>query len=213
VADRKYIFKNNRPILFIWAFLFIALNAKAQNWPFEVWHEGKIVLVSGDTLKGMVKYDLQQDLVQHAVRTNTAEVYTARKVLFFEIFDEGVRKYRRFFALPFTTSTGYRAPVFFELLQEGKMTLLAREYLERKTYSSPYYFGSSYSRLVLSYKYYFLKENGDIQEFTGNKNDLLDMMGKKSDDVEKYMRKNRLRFDDKDDLTKIIEYYNSIAGS
>jgi hypothetical protein len=184
----------------------------AQRWPFELWHEGKVVLTSGDTLKGMIKYDLQQDMVQYVIHDQKAEVFTARKVLYFEIFEEAIRKYRRFFALPFSTATGYRAPLFFELLEEGKMTLLAREFLEYKTYSSPYFVGS-YSRLVLDHKYYFLKENGTIEEFQGNKNDLLDRMGKRSDEVEKFIKANRLKFDDKQDLTRIIGYYNALFGT
>jgi hypothetical protein len=183
-----------------------------QHWPFELWHEGKIVLATGDTLKGMLKYDLQQDLVQHMIKNQQAEVYTARKVLYFEIFDESVHHYRRFFTLPFATLTGYKTPLFFELLEEGKMTLLAREFIEYKTYSSPYY-AMSYSRPVLSHKYFFLKEDGSIQEFSGNKNDLLDMMGNKSDYVEKYIKSNHLHFDDKDDIARIVEYYNSLYGS
>jgi hypothetical protein len=111
--------------------------------------------------------------------------------LFFEIFDTSVRKYRQFFALPFTTTSGYRAPVFFELLEEGKMTLLSRESVEYRTYSSPYYMGS-YSRLVLVYKYYFLDEKGNIAEFTGNKNDLLNLMNKKSEEVEKYIKSQQV---------------------
>lgn len=158
----------------------------------------------------MVKYDLQQDLVQHMVGEQKAEVYTARKVLFFEIYEEAIHKYRRFFALPFTTPTGYKSSIFFELLEEGKWTLLAREVLEYKSYGTPYNVWGSSSRLVLSHKYFFLKEDGKIEEFNGSKNDLLDRMGKNSDAVEKYAKTNRLKFDDKQDLARIIEYYNSL---
>lgn len=194
-------------------FSVVGYTVGAQNFPSQLWHEGKIVLLSGDTLRGMVKYDMQQDLVQHALRDKQAEVYTARKILYFEIFDETVHQYRRFFTLPFAaTNTGYKAPIFFELLEEGKMTLLSRESLEYKTYSSPYY-PMSYTRLVLVNKYFFLKEDGSIVEFVGNKNDLLDMMGRNSDNVEKYMKTNHLRFDDKQDLSRIVAYYNSLAGS
>lgn len=181
----------------------------AQEWPFDLWHEGKIVLVEGDTLRGLIKYDLQQDLIQYNLTDKRTEAFSARKVLFFEIFDTSVRKYRQFFALPYTTATSYRAPVFFELLAEGKMTLLSRESLEYRTYNSPYYMGS-YSRQVLVNKFFFLDEKGNINEFTGNKNDLLDLMGKKSDDVEKYMKANRLKYDDKYDFARIVAYYNSI---
>ncbi|RAV98067.1 hypothetical protein [Pseudochryseolinea flava] len=209
--------RNNRSFLkHLGAFMIIALvtiltpNASAQEWPSEMWHEGKIVLLEGDTLKGAVKYDMQQDLIQFTPSASQTIAYTARKILYFEIFDQTVRRYRQFFALPYTTQSRYRAPVFFELLTEGKLTLLARESIELRTYSSMYYYGSSYSRQVLIYKYYFLTEEGDIEEFTGNKNDLLDMMGKYDEDVEKYIRTNKLRFEDKADFARIVAFYNSL---
>ena len=191
---------------------FLSVPVVAQQFPSDLWHEGKIILLEGDTLKGNIKYDLQQDLVQYGIADQRTTAFSARKVLFFEIFDTSVKKYRQFFALPFTTASGYKAPVFFELLEEGKMTLLSRESVEYKTYSSPYYMGS-YSRLVLVYKYYFLDEKGNISEFTGNKNDLLDLMNKKSDEVEKYIKANKLKFDDKYDFARIVAYYNSLFGT
>ena len=99
--------------------LFLTLlnnNLIAQRWPFELWHEGKIVLETGDTLKGNVKYDLAQDLLQYSSTNKIAEAYTARKVVFFEIFDQTVRKYRQFFSLPYSANNTYKTPVFFELL-------------------------------------------------------------------------------------------------
>lgn len=183
-----------------------------RHWPSELWHEGQIVLVDGDTLKGLVKYDLQQNLVQYTANNRQAEIYTARKVLFFEIFDETVHKYRKFYVLPYSNPSNYKAPVFFELLGEGKITLLSRELLEYKTYNNAFY-GGAYSRLVLTYYYFLLKEDGSIEDFRGNRNDLLSLMGNKSRTVEKYVKANRLDFDDKYDLAKIIAYYNSLSGT
>jgi hypothetical protein len=190
----------------------LSFQAGAQTFPSDLWHDGKIVLLEGDTLRGSIKYDLQQDLVQYAVANQRTIAYSARKVLFFEIYDNTVRKYRQFFALPFSTTAGYKAPVFFELLEEGKMTLLSRESVEYRTYNSPYYMGS-YSRLVLINKYFFLDEQGNIAEFNGSKNDLLGLMNKKSDEVEKYIKANKLRYDDKYDFTRIVAYYNSLFGT
>ncbi len=194
--------------------LFLAsYTVSAQQWPFEFWHEGRIVLLEGDTLKGKIKYDLQQDLVQYIISNEQATVYTARKVIFFEIFDETVHRYRQFFALPYSATPSYRTTVFFELMVEGKLTLLTREYLEQRTYSSPYYFGASYSRLILAHKYFFLDEKGSITEFTGGKNELLTLMGRKSDDVDKFIKSNRLKVDDKNDFARIVVYYNSLFGT
>lgn len=196
------------PVLLI----FFCADAAAQKFPSDLWHEGQIVLLEGDTLRGSVKYDLQQDLVQYGVANERTTAFSARKVLFFEIFDNSVRRYRQFFALPFTTTSGYKAPVFFELLEEGKMTLLSRESVEYRTYNSPYYMGS-YSRLVLVHKYYFLDDKGNISEFTGNKNDLIQLMKNKGDEVEKYIKTNKLRHEDKHDFTRIVAYYNSLFGT
>lgn len=197
-----------RRVLFF-IILFSPLVSSAQVWPFEFWHEGKIVLESGDTLNGKVKYDLHQDLIQFMYSEDKVEAFSARKVIFFEIFDETVHRYRDFYALPYNATAGYKTPVFFELLAQGKMTLLSREAVENKTYSSAFYMGS-YTRQVLVNYYFFLMENGDIEEFRGSKNDLLNLMGKKSDLVQQYIKENRLKFDEKYDLVKIVAYYNSL---
>ena len=197
-------------ILIIFFFVSIAAlsHAQQQQWAFEMWHEGKIILEKGDTLKGLIKYDLQQDLVQFNAQRGNVEAYAARKVLFFEIFDKTVGQYRQFFSLPYSVNGSYRAPVFFELVEEGKLTLLTRENLEYRSYSSPYYYGS-YSRLVIVYKYFLLDEKGNISQFTIKKSELFNMMGRQAQDVEDYMKENKLKIEDRYDLAKIVAYYNS----
>jgi hypothetical protein len=204
-ALKEYIFTGIFMLCFVCSY-------GQREWPSDLWHDGKLVLLDGDTLKGNIKYDLQQDLVQYVVRNRTAEVYSARKVLFFEIFDQTVRKYRRFFSLPYSNPTGYKTTTFFELLEEGQITLLSREMLEYKSNYSSYY-GLSYSRLELAYTYYLLKPDGNIQEFKANRNDLFALMGNKGKTVEKYMKANRLDHDDKYDLAQIVAYYNSLVGT
>ena len=38
-------------------------------------------------------------------------------------------------------------------------------------------------------------------------------MNKKSEEVEKYIKANKLRYDDKYDFAKIVAYYNSLFGT
>lgn len=192
-------------------FSIISLTASAQQFAFELWHEGKLILDSGDTLRGKIKYDLQSDLIQYQTNEQPPklESYTARKVLFFEIFDGTVKRYRIFYSLPYSTAGQYKAPVFFELLEEGKLTVLCREALEYRTSSSFYYYGS-YTRLILVNKYFLLKENGNIEEYRGNKNDWYELMRGKEDEVQKYVRVNRLDLDEKYELAQAVNYYNSL---
>jgi hypothetical protein len=187
----------------------ISVTTVAQRFPSDFWHEGKVILDTGDTLKGNIKYDMQNDLLQLESKGKN-DTFTARKVLAFEIFDALTKNYRRFYSLPYTTSGQYKAPVFFELLEEGKITLLSRETIEYRTTNSPYYYYGSYSRLVLVYKYFLLEENGEIRAFNEKKNEWLNLMGNKGEEVQKYAKTNRLSFDEKDELAKIVAYYNSL---
>lgn len=181
----------------------------AQQWPSEFWHDGKIIIDTGDTLRGQIKYDLQQDVIQYNNQKGVVEAFTARKVLFCEIFDSTIGQYRQFYSLKYNTTSGYRTPVFFELLTDGKITLLCRERIENQTTSSPYYYGVGYSRMVLVYSYYMLKENGDIVDFSNKRSDVQTMMGKHWDNVQGYMKDHKLRLENKDHLVKIVAYYNS----
>jgi hypothetical protein len=196
-------------VLLLFILGFISLPLSGQQFAFEYWHTGRAVLDTGDTLRGNIKYELQSDILQ--VQANKKlESFTARKVLFFEIFDETVKRYRTFYSLPFSQAGQYKAPVFFELLEEGKLTVLCRESLEYRTTSSSFYYYGNYTRLVLVYKYFILKENGDIEEFNGKKNDWYELMRNKADEVESYVKSNRLDFNDKYELGRIIAYYNSL---
>lgn len=184
--------------------------ASAQQFPFDFWHEGKIVLETSDTLRGLVKYDLQNDLLQLKIK-NQLESYTARKVLFFEIFDQSAKRYRQFYSLPYSQNNTYNTPTFFELVAEGKLTVLTREKLEYRTVSTGFYYYGNYTRLVLVNTYFLLKPNGKIEQINNpRRRDWLDLMKNKEDDVVAFAKENRLDFDDKFELTRIIEYYNSL---
>jgi hypothetical protein len=192
-------------------FCLIVVPASAQQFAYELWHEGKLILDGGDTLRGSIKYDLQNDLIQYQSKSESKlESYTARKVVFYEIYDQTVNRYRAFYSLPYSTSGQYKAPVFFELLEEGKLTVLCREALEYRTTNSTFYYYGTYTRLVLINKYFILKENGEIEEFRGKKNDWYELMRSKESQVQKFVKSNRLDLDEKYELAKVVNYYNSL---
>lgn len=189
----------------------LSIGLFAQTFPFELWHDGKVVLESGDTIRGAIKYDLQ-DLLQ-VKHQGKLESFTSRKVVFFEIFDQSYKRYRQFYSLPYSISGGYKTPVFFESLSEGKITLLAREKVEYRNYSSPFFYGGYSSRLVLVNLYFLLKENGKIEQFTARRNDWYDLMDNKQNDIHAFVKENNLDFDRKYDLKRIVDYYNSFYSS
>ena len=55
-----------------------------------------------------------------------------------------------------------------------------------------------------------MRENGEIEEYRGKKNDWYDLMRGKEEEVQKYVKANRLDMDDKYELASARNYYNSL---
>ena len=188
---------------------FICSGLMAQRYSFEYWHDGKVVLESGDTITAKIKYNLQTDIIQASVNKKI-QTYSARKVLFFEIFDGVENRFRQFYSMPYTTSTEYKSPLFFELLVEGKLTVLCRETLEYRTVPNSFNTFGSTQRLVLIFHYFLLKEDGEVIDIKDTRAIWLDLMEKKAEQVHKFAKDNKLDFDKKYDLARIVAYYNSL---
>ena len=173
-----------------------------------MWHEGKIVLTSDETLKGEIKYDLIRNIVQ----VDTGKklyTYSAKSIFHFEIFDKTVESLREFYVLPYGLVTSYKAPVIFEVLVEGNITLLSREYITTKSIQNPYSYGT-YQKEVVVYDYFFLDNKGNITRYSMKKRDLHIVLVKKKKQVLEYMKANRLDHDKRNDLVRIIAFYNAL---
>ena len=209
-----------RGTIFLILFLFVCNYSFSQDFPSEVWHEGKVVLIDGDTLAGQIKYDFQNDLIQLNFN-GVLRTFSARKIFYFQIFDSMAGSYRYFYSLPFSLHSNYETPILFEVLYEGKLTLLAREEIVTENVNSPsynyYYYPtypySSYTRERLAYRFFFLEENGEIVYYNLKKSELTTIFGKYYKDINQYMKKNNLKFNDLRDLVRITAYYNSLIGS
>ena len=203
---------NNQEVrcLIIICLLFTTLVSYAQ-FPSEIWHEGKIVLVNNDTILGNIKYDLDKDIIQINNKRGT-EVYTAKKVLYFNFFDDISNQYRQFYALPFYNTLEYKTPVFFEVLFEGKMTLLAREYIAVRnvSYGISGLSEATYLEQALVYEYFFLDNQGSIVRFYNKKRHLYQILKDKETEIKKFTKRNRLKYDNKSDMIFLMEYYNTL---
>lgn len=202
-------------ILFIIGFSHIN-PVLAQYFPSEVWHEGQVTLLSGEKHEGKIKYNFDADLLQ-LNENSRIRTYSARKILFFEIYDQELGRYRQFYALPYNIRPNYKVPMIFEVLYENTLTLMAREKVVQETipqYGYFNYFGNGpATRFRLDFDYYFLNSQGDITPYTQKKDDLYEILSKHRDEVERYVKENRLKHDRHRDLVRITAYYNSLLDS
>ncbi len=191
--------------------LISAFTVNAQEFSKDSWHNGYLVTTSGDTVRGLVKYDLEANIVQ-LIRSNVVKTYSSHKVFYFQIYDQIVDNYRQFYSIPYRVANDYEVPVIFEVLYEGPLSLLAREAIAQETVnnSSAYWGGGGYIRTVVQYTFYFLDKKGTIKVFSGKRADLLMIMSSHQSEVKKFIKDNRLKIEDIRDLIRITAFYNSI---
>lgn len=191
-------------------------SAVAQYFPSQVWHEGEVVLVAGDTLKGEIMYSQETDLVQVKPTFDKSRILalSGRKLLSVEIYDKTSGVYRNFYALPYSLNPGYKTPILFEIIFTGtELSLLSRETIENQLVNYPYSAVGTYSRQILDYTYYFLKSDGSISEFYGKKRDLIWAMNNRAPQIKKFIKTNKIRPDRRNDILKVIRYYNSLFNN
>ncbi len=198
----------------------VSLSLLAQNqFPSELWYQGKIYSADGQTYTGLVKYDLENNVVQ--LKAETISTFTAFNVSNFEIQNEANEGKRSFYSLPYSPNGDEnKTPIFFEVLTEGKdISLLSREYVKTefsstgsKGINGPTTDGHKVKeKYRLAFDYFFFKDS-KIQKYSLHKGDLLDFFPDYQDEINQFIKKNRLDHDKRKDLTSITAYYNELKN-
>ena len=189
-------------------FTFVLHAGYSQEFPSELWHDGKLYLVSDEIISGKIKYDQIKGFVQVDVNEKIY-TYSAKSIFHFEIYDITSESYREFYSLPYALVTSYKTPIIFEVLVEGNLTLLSREYVVTKNIQDPFSLGS-YAKEVMVYDYFFLDRVGNITKYTMKKKDLYQAVSKRESQVIEFMKANRLHHDRRYDLIRVIAFYNAL---
>lgn len=194
--------------------LFTPVDAQRNAWR-DNWYRGTLVLTTGDTLSGDIHFELDNDLVQISL-SETVKTYSARQIWSYQIYDPNLMADRQFYALEYQVEPNYKVPVLFELLAVGEVNLLAREKLVTENVPQYDYWGNSryyYTRNRLSHDFYFGFPNGKIRKYGGTKRDFYYLIKDNTGEMKKFIRENRLRYNDMYDLIQMINYYNSLKNN
>jgi len=192
------------------------------QFPSEMWHEGSVTLTDGNRLEGSVKYDLTRDAVQIVVEEKTL-TYSANQIREFRILQEDIQLRRVFFSIPFVTETGYRRPKLFEVLLDGRTSLVAREFigLSTRTIDNPYYrWGSRFNPIggrstqvrFLDYNFYLVSSKGSMELLGSTKKDVLNALKNNQGELKRFIKSNKLKVDVVEDLIAIVRYSNELQA-
>jgi hypothetical protein len=198
----------------------LSMGQDRNQFPSQIWHKGSLILTDGAAYSGLLKYDLETNLLQ--LQTETVITFSASNVSSFDIYDEIYEGIRKFYSLPYALNGDYQTPIFFEILTQGEhIALLCREYVATDTRGmnnwgnmgmNPFWGPQNMSGFRLAFTYYFLK-NGRLEKYSGKKNELFDMLPGFDDELQLYIRKNRLEHNQRGDLLRITAYYNELKNN
>lgn len=191
-------------------FFFFALTLRAQQFSSDFWHDGFVVTAKGDTLRGQVKYDMETNVI--LLQNSQFKTFSSFQVFYFNIYDKLVENYRQFYSIPYRLKFDHETPVFFELLFEGPLSLLAREAIVQETVplGNSVTRGATVVRDKVVLEFFFVDKEGDLAAFSGKKSDLYEIMSQKQRKVKDFMKSNNLKADNARDLVRITAFYNSI---
>ena len=176
----------------------------------DEWHKGIVVTTDQDTISGEIKYDFPSNMVT-LVKNEAVIAFSSHKLIYFEIYDEDYKSYREFYTIPYKNTSNYVTPLLFELQYESVLSLLSREKIVMETSSMGYGYGLPIvSQPSVRYDFFFLTKAGKIIQFSGSKKDLFRILAKKKNELQTFIKRNRLKTDELRDLVRIIAFYNSI---
>jgi hypothetical protein len=181
-----------------------------------MWHPGYIVLDSEDTLRGNLQYDFESNLLQFTA-DDKVKTFTSQNILFFSFHCQFFKRVRSVYSIPYDLKGSVKAPIFFEILEEGTITLMAREYViveNSNRFGNPMYRTRGFgSREILTYDYFLLTDDGKIHMFSEKRKDLYPFFGRFEEEMVDYIKDRRLKVDKQGDLVTIMNYYNGLVSS
>ena len=192
----------------------------AQQFPSDLWHPGLLVTNKGDSIKGNLKYDFENQSIQ-LDDGETLKAFNVNNLFFFEIYDETIKDHRQFYSLMYEVGYEYSIPVLFEMVINGKLSLLLRERIVSESTQSSFPSYYAYSMMPrfsnnsgyvnkIKYDYFFLDNDGNILKFKGKKKELYNLMNDQYQKVKSYISNNKINLKRMSDLARVVSFYNQI---
>ncbi len=194
----------------------LTTSAFAQEFSQNYWHNGEVHLkdTGSEPLVGKIQYNLETDQIQLTQGRNRVKSFHASQLSYVKFKDRLEGTTRHFFALPIRDAQGYTRIQLFELLIEGEVSLLSREKIVRRVQQvyDPYRpFSNTISTQVLEETYYLADATGEIREVGTRKGNLAwQAFPDMQDTMKSYYENERINVAYRDDMYKMVTYYNNL---
>ena len=205
------------------------LYAYGQQLPQQIWHSGEIVLSNGEVISGKVKYNLETETVQLNA-DGMLKAFGVNQVREFTINEIRNQKKRVFQVFLKYNEAGFKRPHFFETLEQGEVSLFAREYVRY----APADFKSRSNRSMrppmdnhsrklsksknqvkkeLAHKLFILNKDGHMIPLGNSAQQVVSVLGQNQRLLRDFIDQEKLRMEDVNDVFRVVSYYQEVLKS
>lgn len=189
----------------------VATNSGANNkysemkgTPFlnEKFEEGRVNLRNGKIYEGPLRYDIYSDQIEF--ETEDGLVYEIRNPETVEKVSIGKHNF-----LCFVKEDGRELDGIFEELANGNLTLLVKHKVSLKDAvpAKPYIEARPATFIKKKSIFWVINTEGKVVPLDGKK-DALALDVKREDEINGFIKKNKLRLGEKNDIIELIDYLN-----
>ncbi|MFT6827785.1 MAG: hypothetical protein ACJAZV_001070 [Roseivirga sp.] len=120
-------------------------------------------------------------------------------------------KQSRFLQAAQFKKAGFDGKGFLQLLSDGKAKLLAKEEISIKEVTKREFGkGDELSRKFYREKTYYINISDEFNEFKSFKESSLEIFGDKSEQVKDFVKSEKLKFKNEDDIQKAVDFFNGL---
>ena len=160
------------------------------------------------------RYEIDQDRFEIKAASGV-KVLNGRKVRSFVWLDSLTQTPHYFVnAKDFKNEDKVDLAGFFQVLTEGNLTLLSKTGVVVKdpTYNEKFDMGERDTRIIKKTKYYYLAQNL-LREVPSSRKKFFPIFGQHADEIEQFVKVNKLSLNESGHLTTIFLRYNGLAVS
>jgi len=172
----------------------------------ETFAEGTVYTIQNDKYTGIpLRYNAYNDEIEFRnEKDEILALYPPESIDKVEIGNLKMEYIPYIFAK--NTRNGY-----FELIAKGNASLFVKHEIVFKDAEEPgAYKEAAPARFVKNPDAYYIQINNEPAEVVSNKKSLLEILSDQYDEIDTFFKKNKIKTNNIDDLTKLVKYYNTL---
>jgi len=189
---------------------FVPKQTEGTHYFQDNWSVGNVVLFNGSALEDLqMKFDIEKSHLE--IRTEgRVKLLQDTYIKEFTLLDTESGNEMKFINGSMYKENGVASIGFFETILEGEFSLLSKTELDiiKANYDAKFDVGEK-SDKVVKVENYFVANGTNVVKVTKNKKQNIKIFGDKSDVISSHMKSEKLSFKNKEDLERIVAYYNS----